>query len=250
MKPFLSCYLFLIFIARKHSRPNLVQKQLNRDTIITKDDSKGIIIYSEDVDTLSYTNYELKKILEYYPELNDTYPDNPDEAYDKKALGKEINENDRENGFSFNSEAGKDNYYMLYGYFLKSKNDNKKVDSLRQNLINALRDINLIHAYLLKGGSYFLHQHKRIVGYAEYGLFCYDNSDNDYNSEPQKRLFISLLRQYVSDEVNNNNFDGLSPLDKKETIKDIEKIIDDLNNLITNKFLLKQVQQFEYKYYT
>ncbi|HWB28832.1 MAG TPA: hypothetical protein VG738_25335 [Chitinophagaceae bacterium] len=262
MKPFFSYLFLLILIACRHPGANIEEKRpaaidtttkLNDDVPLTKEDSAIVIISTENNDTLSYTNFNLRKILKYYPELNYSYALEPDLAYDRKTSWKNINEEDRTKGLTFNGESGQDNYYLLYSYFLKKKNGVAKYRTIRIRLINIYRYINGIHGYLNDGGTYFGHQNKRILGYAEYGVYYYrrygDRYMKNYNIEYQKKLFIASLRQFVSDEVDANNGNGLRLSDKKEKITTIYAIINNLETLITDYFLLKQAQLFEYNNY-
>ena len=98
---------------------------------------------------------------------------------------------------------------------------------------------------------YFGHMLHRIEGYAEYGVYQYSEYADAYKKaypvDKQKRLFLTSLKQYVSDEA---AFDSDLPnAYKAERKKDILIFIDRLDLLISNNFYLHQAEQFEYTNY-
>lgn len=138
---------------------------------------------------------------------------------------------------------------MVYTYFLKSKNGVEKYDSERQKMISIYKKINSLNSNINYGGTYYGHQYKRILGYAEFSIYDLINNkiDKSYEINKQGDLFIQSLNQYITDEV---TMDGsLSKNEKKDRINELTSITDDLSKLITNSFYLRKAQEFQYRYY-
>ena len=131
--------------------------------------------------------------MDIHSKFFEDYPDNPDQAY--------FNANDQE---EFGSEVGQDDYYVLYAYFLKQRNGVKEFVKQRQKLIDIYSNINSLFAYFEYGGTYFGHQSRRILGYAEYSIYLLpktkDNISKTYDITIQKGLYIKSLRQPIKDE--------------------------------------------------
>lgn len=154
----------------------------------------SVVIGTETGDTLKYSKEEFDRIINEHPELvtGNSYP--PDQIYYC---------NGQDNGF--NSQAGQDSYFILYAYFLKNRNGEKKYSVLRKKLINAYLKINLLFKILELGGSYFGHQATRIVAYAEYVVYLYKQNEiygtsKIYGITKQKELYLKSLRQLIKDE--------------------------------------------------
>ncbi len=131
--------------------------------------------------------------MDIHSKFFEDYPDNPDQAY--------FNANDQE---EFGSEVGQDDYYALYAYFLKQRNGVNEFVKQRQRLIDIYSNINSLFAYFEYGGTYFGHQSRRILGYAEYSIYLLpktkDNISKTYDITIQKGLYIKSLRQPIKDE--------------------------------------------------
>ena len=142
---------------------------------------------------------------------------------------------------------------MLYAYFLKKKNRVRKYRERRNNTIKILRLINNLNGVLNNGGTYFGHQYKRIEGYAEYSISLYADEYlrnylvKDYSISSQKELFVKSLKQGIIDEVTSDK--GISPSEKSEKEDELFRVINNLNNLVTDYFYLQQARKFEYSYY-
>jgi len=215
--------------------------------IITGNERDIVYISTDDGDTLEYSKGELRKILKAFPELTDEVPYSPDEDY---ARGKNVVvyfEDD--NRFSLDCELCRDNYYRLYAFFLKMHNGNNQYKVQRETLIKLYRNINSIYGRIEHGGTYYGHQYRRILGYAEYSIYLL-NSDKDYGDfkksydiKKQKAFYIALLKQTIEDEVNNDT--ETLPKDKPIRKKELLKTVDEINSLITDYFYLKMTQQFQ-----
>lgn len=225
------------------SNSNIEDKTNEKQLVKVENDDEKIIIHNAGNDTLIYTKSEMEKIEKCIPQLfSNPYPIHPDLIY---LL---INSCDETTQF-FSSEVGIDNFYMIYAYYLKNKNGINKYITERENLISVYRLINSLNSNINYGGTYYGHQNKRIIGYAEFDI--YDMIDNEsyknYDISKQRDLFIQSLNQFIVDEVAID--DSLSPEEKKERGKELINITSNLSGLITNSFYLSKAQEFQYRYY-
>ncbi|CAN5418920.1 hypothetical protein BH10BAC1_BH10BAC1_13330 [soil metagenome] len=221
-----------------HTDSTIEIKQ-NFDDKIDNNDSKKIIIFAEGIDTMSYTEAELSVIVKNNPEINDSLPLPPDMAY--VTNGDEIR---------FDSEVGQDEYYILYAYFLKNKNGEKKYQSQRKNLISIFRTINGIFQKLNHGGTYYGHQYTRIIGYAEYSIYSQIDNDNykkEYDYKPQKQIYLKSLMQIIEDELRADN--DLSKTDKVAVKKELTISVNNLDKLIKNYSDLRSTVKFQNENY-
>jgi len=224
---------------------------LNHYKYYTKEDS--VIISTNYGDTLSYSKKEYNDIVEYFPSLHKEYPDPPDIAYNSGRNFVDVFDSaGNKNHISFGSECGQDNYYLFYAFFLKKKNGETKYAERRKNLILIYNEINSIYDALQYGGTYFVHQQRRIIGYAEYAIYWYSERkeffDKSCDISNQKKLFINSLKQKISDEEDiDNNF--LKQSDKEKRKQELYKLANHIGELITDNFYLKMAQEFQYKHY-
>jgi len=252
--------ILLIMIATLFSCKNSDNKKTQNSTVpqinMVEDKEPDVISgYNKDIvyisiddgDTLAYSKSDLRKILKTFPELTDEIAYPPDEEY---ATEKNITVNLSNNSiFSLNCELCRDDYFELYAYFLKMHDCDEDYKMQRETLIKLYRDINSIYGQLAHGGTYYGHQYRRILGYAEYSI-CLLNSDKDYGDfkksydiKKQKAFYIMLLKQTIEDEVNNDT--ETLPKDKPIRKKELLKTVDEINSLITDYFYLKMTQQFQ-----
>ncbi len=212
--------------------------KFNNSKYYTNQDT--IFIATEIGDTLKYAKNDFNNIVDKHTEFFEEYPKNPDQAY--------FNDNDKE---EFGSEVGQDNYYVLYAYFLKQKNGLKEFAQQRQKLIDIYSNINSLFGHFEYGGTYFGHQSSRILGYAEYSIYLLpknnENISKTYDITKQKELYIKSLRQLIEDE-NKIDFNTLGQ-EKIERTNKLNKIVDELDKLITDNFYLRRAQEFQYDHY-
>ena len=212
-----------------------------------------VIISALNGDTLSYSKKEFKDIIDNFPELTSDKIYSPDISYKRNKTSVDIIDSlGNKDIISFGSECGQDNYFLLYAYFLKKKNGEMKYVARRNNLIRIYNDINDIFENLNYGGTYFGHQQRRIIGYAEFAINWYserkDFFDKSYDITKQKKLFINTLKQKISDEEDiDNNIYKQSEKEKRK--KELYIIADDINNRISDNFYLKMAQEFVYEHY-
>ncbi len=215
--------------------------------IISGNDKDVVYISADDGDTLEYSKGDLRKIVKGFPELTDEMVYPPDEEYASvKNVAVDLGNN---NIFSLNCELCRDNYYELYAFFLKMHDCDEQYKVQRKTLIELYRDINSIYGRLANGGTYYGHQYRRILGYAEYSIYLL-NSDKDYgyfkksyDIKKQKELYITMLKQSIEDEVNNDT--ETLPKDKPARKNGLLKTVNAINSLITDYFYLKMTQQFQ-----
>lgn len=213
-------------------------ERVDNSKYYTKQDT--VLIPTENGDTLKYAKVEFNDIIDKHTEFFEEYPDNPDQAY--------FNDNDKD---EFDSEVGQDCYYILYAYFLKQRNGVKEFVQQRQKLIDIYSNINSLFGHFEYGGTYFGHQSSRILGYAEYSIYLLpktkDEISKKYDITKQKVLYIKSLRQLIEDE-SKIDFNTLGQ-EKIERTKKLNKIVDELNNLVTDNFYLRRAQEFHYAHY-
>ncbi len=199
-----------------------------------------LLIATETGETFEFGKDDFNLIVDNHPELFSEYPQEPDQTYYCN-----VNKGD------FESEVGQDTYYVLYAYFLKQKNgvDNNKV--MRKKLIDIYTNINSLFQQFQHGGTYFGHQYSRILGYTEYSVYlysqCKDNIEKTYDITKQKEFYIKSLRQLIDDESKIDNETLVN--DKITRSKELNKIVDELNKLITDDFYLRRTQEFHYGHY-
>ncbi|WP_343534321.1 hypothetical protein [Pedobacter sp.] len=217
-------------------KANSKKNQLSKHYIQTD----SLIIHTEIGETARFSKKEINEIINNHPEFFDEFIRNPDLTYHKYV-----------NGLDFASEVGQDGYYLLYAYFLKQKNGTKKYAPQRMRLINIYSNINALFQKLQHGGTYFGHQHMRILGYAEYAVYTMPKEgeliNKKYNINQQKLLYIKSLRQLIEDE-NAADFDTPAT-EKPQRLKELHQIVDKLDQLIINLFYLRRAQEFQYSNY-
>ncbi len=199
-----------------------------------------LLITTEIGENLKYSKVEFNLIVDNHPEFFSDIIQDPDATYYCTA---------DKNGFD--SELGKDEYYMLYAYFLKQKNGIDKYAECRQKLIDIYTDLNFLYQYFQHGGTYFGHQRARILGYAEFSVHIYksyeDKFSKTYDIRKQKRIYIQSLRQLVDDEL---QIDGETlRQDKVNRKQELNMKIDNIDKAIIDNFYLRRAQEFQYVHY-
>lgn len=228
----------------------LISKPIERIKYHLKQDS--LFIPSVFGDTLRYGKEDFNTIVDYFPELTDDITTEPDETYFRSGIWKDIIKSDgTKEHLTFGSENGRDEFYVLYSWFLKSKNGEEKFKERREKLIQIYSAINNFSSYLESGGTYFGHMQKRILAYAEYSVCLFSDYKEyfikSYDISKQREIFIKSLRQQILDESSINlDFQG-----EKKIERDVElnKIVDSIEKFISDYFYLKQAQEFLYRYY-
>jgi len=130
-------------------------------------------------------------------------------------------------------------------------NGEEKYASHRKRLFQLFSKINELFALIEQGGSYFGHQHNRLLAEVEYSIYLMPKDKSElqkpYAINKQKQLYIQSLRQLVADETANNG--AIEPQWKLNQIKRLNAVIEDINQLITDNFSLRRAQYFQSNYY-
>ncbi|MCD8742076.1 hypothetical protein LT679_15790 [Mucilaginibacter roseus] len=218
---------------------------LNGHTYDKHNDSVNLSI--DDQDTILYSKKSLDSMITFYPELAEDFLDNPDITYAKRHPSKLA----YDKGFSFESEVGQDSYYEIYAYILNLQPKLRQYHTQKRNLSKIYQDINYIYQKLQQGGTYFGHTYARIPAYVMYSLTVYDYKkefpDKVYNIDKQKKLYTDALKQYISDELDNDM--EFTQNEKPVLKKELFQTVDEIDSLISERFFLAQAQEFQYAHY-
>ncbi|KAA2240721.1 hypothetical protein F0L74_31765 [Chitinophaga agrisoli] len=246
MKIFPLLYSILLTSAC-HTPPGNSQQQADDKTPAP---DSSITIPFTDSDSITFSKENMQEVIAFYPELYEEMPDPPDITWARSLHGAETPESGA--SILFASLAGQDDYYILYGWFLQKHNTGQELKGKRDTLIGIFRNINFVFDYLNNGGTYFGHQFKRIVGYAEYGVYEYRTRNvwfkEPYDVGPQKQCYLAALRQRIADDINAGR-DDYSPERLEERRQQISVFVAALDSLITDHFYLRQAQAFQYSHY-
>ncbi|MDF2193448.1 hypothetical protein [Paraflavitalea sp. CAU 1676] len=228
----------------------LPEKKTERTKYHTDKDT--VYISSQAKETLKYSKEEFNDIVDNFPELTSMNTKNPDTAYYSKIWVDLVDSSGNKKHLTFDSEAGQDEYYILYAYFLKQKNGIAKYSARRKKLFEIYYTLNSLFGNLNHGGTYFGHQYSRIEGYAEFSLYWFrryeDYFDRPYDITKQKQFYIAGLKQLIKDEVNIDPYIN-GEIEKIKRRNDLSKLVDDLNSEITDNFYLRMAQSFQSDYY-
>ena len=204
-------------------------------------------------DTLTFTKSEFNQIIDSLPCLYQDYILDPDINYYNRTNSKTFLNKEGDPYMSFTSEAGQDDYYILYAYFLKQKTGEQKYVSRRAKLTNIYNTINSIFFRLNDGGTYYGHQYRRISGYVEYSIYWYSKREDfftkSYNIKAQKQLYLNSIRQLIKDELPINGGYEWGHTYRIQKEKELNELVDTLDKLIDDLFYLKRAQAFQYSNY-
>jgi hypothetical protein len=220
-------------------------------------DEMVLVFADEEIDSVLFSKNELNKIEILFPVFKAKYPSNPNESYAGKSWENYINQDGKEESITFGSEVGRDNFCLLYAYYLKQKNGEQKYKLERKKLSQLYNAVNGLYQALNYGGTYFGHQYERLYADVEYSIYQLavgkEYYEKKYNFQKQKDLYIKTLIQYVADEESHNvDYQEDLRSNKKRAnkrAKQLQEKINILQKLITNYFYLNQVQNFEITYY-
>ena len=212
-------------------------KSKDRSEYHTTQDSVFIATYFGE--TLKYSKEEFNMIVDNNPVFLTEYTRDPDQTH-------ECNASD----MRFLGEAGQDEYYVLYAYFLQQRNGIDEYAQRRKTLIDIFFNTNSLFSHLNHGGTYFGHQSYRILGYVEYAIYLLKENKyyEIYDITKQKAFYIESLRQLILDKIEADDF-SFSAEAKEKRIEDINEYVDELDKLITDIFYLRQAQEFHYRHY-
>ena len=251
VKPLIYLFIYVFLSCNNQTQPSDQIKPINTTAKVvttnkidnskyyTKEDT--LIIPTEIGYTLKYEKKEFNAVIDSHPELVSDNIQNPDQVYHCSGQKER-----------FNSEVGEDGYFMLYAYFLKNKNGDKKYSLRRKKLIHIYSNINSLFGHFKYGGTYFGHQQARILGYAEFSIYLYKQNETygiskTYDITKQKGLYIKSLRQLISDE-SKIDFNTTGQ-EKIKRIKKLNKIVDDIDKEVIDNYYLRRTQDFHYGHY-
>lgn len=162
-----------------------------------------ILVLIDGQDTFKVKESEIINFKDYFG-LNVKSGDflHPELTYE----GRKRNNDEME--MMYSSEAGLDNYYILYSLVLKEHNGTDEYVNERDTLIDIFRKINSLYSYKVNGGTYFGHMYSRIHGLAEFSIYSMIGNKyyvKEYNIDNQKKHFISGLKEYFRNEINANS---------------------------------------------
>jgi hypothetical protein len=216
-------------------------------------DKDKVYIRKECDDTIVYSREEFNDIIDNFPELYSPNVTNPDSTYANSKIWVDLVDSlGNTKHFSFGSEAGKDQYYILYAWFLKNKQGIAKYAVRRKKLLEIYRTLNSIFGQLNYGGTYFGHQYARIEGYAEFAVYWFNHYpkvfERPYDMSKQKALYIEGLKQLIRDEVSIDENLFTEEARKKRVIE-LFRYVNHLNKLITENFYLRMAKSFQIEKY-
>ena len=140
----------------------------------------------------------------------------------------------------FNSEAGQDNYYIWYAWFLQDVNGGEKYQTQREALYQIYSTINNTYNITSMGGTGFAHEQARIPARVEYDLYCAINSGalNAKSSETvDASETVNAIWNKIKMDFEIDVNDDMFPLQyRAKQLHDIYENMATLQNFITNKF--------------
>ncbi|PIQ15844.1 MAG: hypothetical protein COW67_06170 [Flavobacteriales bacterium CG18_big_fil_WC_8_21_14_2_50_32_9] len=249
MKKFIiiSQVLVLLFFVGCSNNKNKNSDELLENSDMTTElvEELRILVLIDGQDTFKVKESEIIKFKDYFG-LNVKSGNflHPELTYERRKR----NNDDME--MMYSSEAGVDNYYILYSLVLKEHNGIDEYVNKRDTLIDIYRKINSLYNHLDNGGTYFGHMYKRIHGLAEFSIYTMIENKyyvKEYDIENLKKHFISSLKEYFRNEVNSDS--DLVDKEKIEKIEGLNNELEKLDNLITSFFYLKKAQMFSCNYY-
>ena len=189
--------------------------------------------------------HDLRTAEEKYPEIFTTRnPHHPDTAYElgKKTTGF-INE--------FPGESGKTQFYLIYAQHLQKINKHELAVVCRPKIIQLYQSINRLNQLIDTKVGYYDQMQSMLIAYAEYAMIEIQQIDtNKYSTADvtkQKKLFVKSIQQKVKTKNLQLNLSHQPNFNKNQEL--IAKEITQIEELITDHFLLKSSQVFHYTYY-
>ncbi len=212
-----------------------------------------VIFYKDDYYSVIYSLDDIHKMDILFPILKSDKPINPDDSYTQSGTWKDyMDQNEEKQTFSFGSEDGQDNFFLVYAYYLRKKNGDAKFKSTREKLIAIYHTLNSIYDEIEYGGTFFGHQYSRIYGYAEYSVYQLTQNQKPYvresNFNLQKDKFFKSLQNYITKKECDNVENKMDKKQAQERKTEFKQKIDSLKLLTSNYYFLYQLQHFDKHY--
>lgn len=216
-------------------------------------EKENVIILDEEDNTISFTRNELNKIFILFPVFNEKNIKSPEESFLSDKVWKEyINDEGIVDNYTFGSEVGQDDFYLIYAYVHR----NKGFDVERKTLTNLFRAINNMYWKLNYGGTYFGHQHQRLVAEVEYSIYLLSQNKcecSDKGFAKEKANFIKLLQNKIDKAEEENVYNEMDKVENKkkynDRVKEFRDIIDVIKKQTVNCFYLNQLKKYEAENY-
>lgn len=192
-------------------------------------------------DTLNFNEYFINELRKEYPEIDESSEMlDPQEAYATCAKKVKSTERQKTLWSFFESQAGMDNFHLVYAIILREKNQNQDFSKIRENLLNVLHLKNRFNSILNFGGTYYGHKHTRIYADVEHEIYILIKEEFDIYNIPiefNKERYISQLKDLVNRIAKEEDMNIKNPVKWK---KEPFEIINKLDRLLTNYYYLKK----------
>lgn len=202
--------------------------------------SDSITVPSNDGDTYKYSAIEFDEIKTKNPVFFSKTTKNPEATYNENA--------DFE---KFGSEAGIDEYYTLYAYFLRQKNGEENTTQIRENLSQIFESIHLVYGVMNGGGIFFGHQAKRSLAYVEYEISLVSVEPNEYTkvkiNQEKKNLFLQALKEMIKVNIGSSKLGNERMRNKMSQLllDEIAKI----DAVLISDYYLEIAEEIQHQFY-
>ena len=193
------------------------------------------------INEIKFSKKEFNKIIDNFPRLYQNEVLHPNSLYNSEFTNPHFAESYGQN-ISFDSDAGKDHYFVLYAHFLKFKNKGTRFENLRKHLKNSYDIINTFFERLNRGGTFYPHQSSCIPAYVEYDIYQLNHSNRlpefTKKTRAERFEFIEDLKKQIENE---SKMVDMSCEFENEKISDL---VNRLNEAIVNDYVLFKTKIF------
>jgi hypothetical protein len=221
-------------------------ERYKEDSVIADDEEKVTFVIAGEDDTIEYTRSEYAALKKAILVDSDGLIVSPDDSFLQNEFFVYKDSTGRQLTRPFGSEVGQDFYFETYAWFLMERNGIEKYKVRRKKAVETFRTVNEIFDILRLGGTYYGHQYRRILGYAEYSIYKYKSNPKDYSKKEgfayAKKAFIDSLRQVIAREINSE-----TSVPKDELVKRYHYLLKKVNELdkqISDYFYLREAGEF------
>lgn len=226
-----------LFLFCKGKNNNTEASSSATETSISDNDSINIDIENFQI---SFSREELDFLTETFPQLKgiNGVVEDPDSALYRYPMSVD--------GYSFDSEGGKNLFFGLYTYFLREKTGDK-YNAEREHLIKLYNCMNDTYGSANRKTTYFENIGARIIGYVEYNIYCYKPESDEYSIADfaqQKKAFLENVQRVTDHGLSRHKRMGIN-IDNT----DIKKGIQQIDSMITDGFYLTKAKEFNTRFY-